>query len=318
MSRLNIPDRPRAAQAWGGSSAGSGAGEPARPRAPYDRAVIEGEAGDSGSRRRRFDGRRVLVTGASSGIGRATALAFATSGARVVAAGRRKERLAELELAAPRGAISALTADVRSSEGSRRMVLDAIESLGGLDILVNNAGVSYIESVLDATEAHWTETLNTNINGPFFASQIAARHMVEHGGGSIVNIASIDAFVAESPSAHYMASKAALVNLTRCFAFELGHLGVRCNAVCPGFTNTEMVAGDLTPEFWNAYMRRIPLRRPADPAEQAAVVLFLCSEDASYINGEAIVVDGGQLTGFWYYPEQEPPVPPYEPSGSDR
>jgi NAD(P)-dependent dehydrogenase (short-subunit alcohol dehydrogenase family) len=134
---------------------------------------------------------------------------------------------------------------------------------------------------------------------------------VDHGGGSIVNVASIDAFVAESPSVHYMASKAGLVILTRCIAFELGHLGVRCNAVCPGLTRTEMVASDLTPEFFNAYMRRIPVRRPAEPNEQAAVLLFLCSEEASYINGEAIVVDGGQLAGFWYYPDDEPPVPPY-------
>jgi NAD(P)-dependent dehydrogenase (short-subunit alcohol dehydrogenase family) len=134
--------------------------------------------------------------------------------------------------------------------------------------------------------------------------------MVERGGGSIVNVASIDAFVAESPSAHYMASKAGLVLLTKSIAFELGHRGIRCNAVCPGFTKTEMTGGDLTPQFWDAYMRRIPLRRPADPSEQAAVVLFLASEEASYINGEAIIVDGGQLSGFWYYPDDEPPVPP--------
>jgi NAD(P)-dependent dehydrogenase (short-subunit alcohol dehydrogenase family) len=134
--------------------------------------------------------------------------------------------------------------------------------------------------------------------------------MVDHGGGSIVNVASIDAFVAESPSAHYMASKAGLVLLTKSIAFELGHLGVRCNAICPGFTKTEMTAGDLTPEFWGAYMRRIPMRRPAEASEQAAVVLFLASEDASYINGEAIIVDGGQLSGFWYYDDDAPPVPP--------
>jgi NAD(P)-dependent dehydrogenase (short-subunit alcohol dehydrogenase family) len=193
------------------------------------------------------------------------------------------------------------------------MVAEAIELLGGLDILVNNAGVSYTEPFLDATEERWTETLDTNLAGPFFASQVAARYMVDHGGGNIVNVASIDAFVAESPSVHYMASKAGLVILTRCIAVELGHFGIRCNAVCPGFTRTEMVAGDLTPEFWNGYMRRIPMRRPAEPHEQAAVVLFLCSEQASFINGEAIVVDGGQLAGFWYYPDDEPPVPPYEP-----
>ena len=194
------------------------------------------------------------------------------------------------------------------------MVAEAIELLGGLDILVNNAGVSYTEPFLDVTEGRWAQTLATNLSGPFFAGQAAARHMVAHGGGSIVNVASIDAFVAESPSAHYMASKAGLVLLTRSIAFELGHLGVRCNAVCPGFTRTEMTSGDLTPEFWNAYMRRIPMRRPAAPEEQAAVVLFLCSDGASYVNGEAIIVDGGQLSGFWYYDQDAPPVPPLEPA----
>jgi 3-oxoacyl-[acyl-carrier protein] reductase len=261
---------------------------------------------------RRFEARRVLVTGASSGIGRATALAFAAAGARVAAAARRSDRLAEVRREGPEGAIETLTADVSSHAGSARMVAEAIDLLGGLDVLVNNAGVSYTEPFLDATEERWNETLETNLAGPFFASQVAARHMVDHGGGSIVNVASIDAFVAESPSVHYMASKAGLVLLTRCIAFELGHLGIRCNAVCPGLTKTEMVAADMTPEFWNSYVRRIPMRRPAEPHEQAAVVLFLCSAEASYINGEAIVVDGGQLSGFWYYSAQEPPVPAFE------
>jgi NAD(P)-dependent dehydrogenase (short-subunit alcohol dehydrogenase family) len=139
--------------------------------------------------------------------------------------------------------------------------------------------------------------------------------MVEHGGGSIVNIASIDSFVVEAPSVHYMVSKAGLAHLTRVIAFELGHLGIRCNAVCPGLTKTPMVTEGWTPEFWSSYMRRIPMRRPAEPAEQAHVVLFLCSAEASFVIGETIVVDGGQLKGFWYSPGDEPPVPPFEPIG---
>jgi NAD(P)-dependent dehydrogenase (short-subunit alcohol dehydrogenase family) len=137
--------------------------------------------------------------------------------------------------------------------------------------------------------------------------------MVANSGGSIINIASVDSFVAESPSVHYMVSKAGVAHLTRVIAFELGHLGVRCNAVCPGFTMTAMTAEGFTPRFWDNYMRRIPMRRPAEPEEQAGVVLFLCSPEASYVNGETVVVDGGQLTGFWYAPEDEPPVPPFQP-----
>lgn len=262
----------------------------------------------------RFTGRRILVTGGSSGIGRAVVLAFAEAGARVVAAGRDEGRLAEVRAAAPEGSVETVKADVSTAAGARQMVEAALERLDGLDALVNNAGVSYMEPFLEATEERWAETLATNLNGPFFASQVAARHMVGHGGGSIVNVASIDAFVAESPSAHYMASKAGLVLLTKSIAFELGHRGVRCNAVCPGFTRTPMVEGDLTPEFWRAYMRRIPMRRPGRPEEQASVVLFLCSDEASYVNGEAIVVDGGELSGFWYYDEDAPPVPPLEPA----
>jgi NAD(P)-dependent dehydrogenase (short-subunit alcohol dehydrogenase family) len=266
---------------------------------------------------KRFDGQRVLVTGASSGIGRAIAMAFAHEGARVVAVARREERLADLRRAAPADHVLPLIADLSRPQEGGRMVSGAIEMLGGLDVLVNNAGVAYQEPFLQASAERWSETMNVNLNAPFFASQVAARHMVHHGGGSIVNIASIDSFVAESPSVHYMVSKAGVAHLTRVVAFELGHLGVRCNAVCPGFTKTAMTAEDFTPRFWANYMRRIPMRRPGEPREQASVVLFLCSPDASYVNGETIVVDGGQLTGFWYSEEDEPPVPPVEPMDAE-
>jgi len=255
----------------------------------------------------------VLVSGASSGIGRAIALAFAAEGASVVACARRGERLEELVATVPGGLMVPLVADLRSPTEARRMVSEAIERLGDLDVLVNNAGIAYLEPFLEVSEEHWSETLAVNLSAAFHASQIAARHMVDRGGGCIVNVSSIDAFVAESPSVHYMASKAALAHLTRAIAFELGHRGIRCNAICPGLTKTAMTVGGWTPDFWEAYIRRIPLRRPAEPAEQAAVVLFLCSDAASYINGETIIVDGGQLAGFWYRPEDEPPVPPFEP-----
>jgi NAD(P)-dependent dehydrogenase (short-subunit alcohol dehydrogenase family) len=257
----------------------------------------------------RFAGKRVLVTGGATGIGRATVLAFAREGAQVVASGRREDRLRALQDESGDPDVHALVADVGSPLSCRQMVAGAIELLGGLDVLVNNAGVSYMEPFLEATEERWRETIDVNLSAPFYASQAAAAHMVDHGGGAIVNVASIDAFVAESPSAHYMASKAGLVNLTRSIAFELGHRGVRCNAVCPGHTRTPMTEGEWTAGFRENYLRRIPMRRFAEPGEQASVVLFLASDEASYVNGETITVDGGQLTGFWYYPEDEPPVP---------
>lgn len=259
---------------------------------------------------KRFAGKGVLVTGGASGIGRATVLAFARAGARVVAADNHPERLMTLREATPLGSVQPLAVDVSQASECQRMVGEAIGILDRLDILVNNAGISYEEPFLEATEERWHGILNTNLSGPFFASQAAARHMVDRGGGAIVNVASVDAFVAEAPFVHYMVSKAGLVHLTRCIALELGHRGVRCNAICPGLTKTGMTAEDWTLGFWDSSIRRIPMRRPADPAEQATVILFLCSDDASFVNGATIAVDGGQLTGYWYAPDKEPPVPP--------
>jgi NAD(P)-dependent dehydrogenase (short-subunit alcohol dehydrogenase family) len=255
---------------------------------------------------RRFEGRHVIVTGASSGIGRTTALAFAAEGAQVLAVARRADRLDELAEESG-GAIVPAPVDVRDRGALRALVASAARR-GRIDVLVNNAGVAYIQPFLDVSEERWDETLETNLTAAFVASQEAARHMIAHGGGSIVNVGSIDAFVAESPFGAYGASKAGVVSLTRSIAFELGHLGVRCNAVCPGMVQTEMTEGDLSPSFTASYYRRIPVRRFSTPAEQAHVILFLASDAASYVNGATINVDGGQLSGFWYLPELEPPL----------
>ncbi len=257
---------------------------------------------------RRFENKVALVTGASGGIGGAICRAFASEGATVVGTGRDGERLEALATDFP-GELITIEADLRTPDAARGAVRHTIDRAGGLDILVNCAGVVHIEPVLEISDDTWGETFATNLTAPFAASQEAGRHMIDHGGGSIVNIASVDAFTAESPQTHYNSSKAALVMLTKCFAYELAHRGVRCNAIAPGFTSTAMTPdpGDVD-EAYIAYMRRIPLRRPAHVDEQAKVVTFLASDDASYINGETIVVDAGMLTGFWFLPESEPPV----------
>jgi NAD(P)-dependent dehydrogenase (short-subunit alcohol dehydrogenase family) len=246
----------------------------------------------------RFAGRNVIVTGASSGIGRATAVAFAAEGARVLAVARRAHRLDELAEDAS-GNIEPAQVDVRDRAALRALIAGAA-GRGRIDVLVNNAGIAYMQPLLEVTDEGWDDTVETNLTAAFVASQEAARHMVAQGGGSIVNVASIDAFVAESPFGAYCASKAGLVALTRSIAFELGHLGVRCNAVCPGLTVTEMTERDFSSSFTATYRRRIPLRRFSSPEEQAEVILFLASEAASYVNGATIEVDGGQLSGFWY------------------
>jgi 3-oxoacyl-[acyl-carrier protein] reductase len=250
----------------------------------------------------RFAGHHVIVTGGSSGIGTAIVDAFASEGASVLALGRDGARLARLEAAHPEGRVRALAVDVRDTDQLIEGLDRHLAQSGRVDVLVNCAGVAFAESVLDISAATWEETLATNLSAVFYASQWALKQMVPRGRGAIVNIASVDAFVAESPAAHYCTSKAGIVMLTRCFAYEAGHLGIRVNAVAPGFTATPMTMGGGGPDdevFFRDYMQRIPLRRPSLPAEQAKVVLFLASTDASYINGETIVVDGGQLSGFW-------------------
>jgi 3-oxoacyl-[acyl-carrier protein] reductase len=181
--------------------------------------------------------------------------------------------------------------------------------MGHVGVLVNNAGVALSAPAIEVTEGQWRETMAVNLDATFFASQVAARHMIESGGGAIVNIASTDSFAAEAPQIDYNTSKAAIVMMSRSLALELGHLGVRINCVAPGETATPMVAEELArADFRESYLRRIPMRRVAEPREIANVVLFLASADASYITGETIVADGGQLTGDWYDVADEPPV----------
>jgi NAD(P)-dependent dehydrogenase (short-subunit alcohol dehydrogenase family) len=260
----------------------------------------------------RFEGHRVIVTGGVRGIGRAIVEGFLNEGASVYAADRNEEGLRELEKRSAGERLLVGTADLGDVEQSRSMVDRAAGELGGLDVLVNNAGVMPDGPILDVTQDVFDTAFAVNARGPFFAMQRAAGHMIEHGGGAFVNIASANAFRVESPEAPYNASKAALVMLTRAFAHELGHLGIRANCVAPGetFSPEEFAKAseeDLRRE--REYLRRVPMRRTARAEEQAKVVLFLASDEASFVNGETILVDGGELTGDWYDPANAPPVP---------
>ncbi|HET6850210.1 MAG TPA: SDR family oxidoreductase [Gaiellales bacterium] len=253
----------------------------------------------------RFDTTVAFVTGASTGIGRATALRLANEGASVVAAARSQDRLLELE-AEGAGRITARTLNVGDTGALRAAIAETAETRGRLDILVNCAGISRLDPILDLDERHWHEILATNLTAAFVAAQEAARHMAAGGGGAIVNVASIDAFAADSPAVHYCVSKAGMIAMTRSFAHELGHLGIRTNAVAPGLTATPMTMDDSWNHITAAYQERIPLRRPSTPEEQAAVICFLASGDASYVNGETVIADGGLLSGMWYDPADAP------------
>jgi meso-butanediol dehydrogenase/(S,S)-butanediol dehydrogenase/diacetyl reductase len=249
---------------------------------------------------RRFDHSNVLVTGGSSGIGRATVLRFASEGATVVAAGRDRDRLDEVVGAGPAGRITAELLDVRDSGAVRDDVRRLVERVGRLHVLVNCAGISRMDPVLELDEADWHDVLQTNLTGAFVASQEAAPHMAAPGGGAIVNVASVDAFVADSPATHYCVSKAGMVAMTRSFAHELGHLGVRTNAVAPGLVATPMTMDESFGRLLDVYAQRIPMRDPSTSQQQAGVICFLSSDDASLINGETVSVDGGLLTGICY------------------
>jgi len=260
----------------------------------------------------RFERKRVIVTGAARGIGRAIVEAFLREGADVYAVDRNADGLQSLEGALGGEHLHTGVADLQTVEEVRRMVDDGIRELGGLDVLVNNAGVMPDGAILEVSPETFDAAFSVNARAPFFAMQQAAVHMIEHGGGAFVNVASANAFRVESPEAPYNASKAALVMLTRAFAHELGHLGIRANCIAPGETLTpeersSASAHDLERE--RAYVERVPLRRVGKPEDQANVVLFLASDDAAFVSGETILVDGGELTGDWWDRDDAPPIP---------
>lgn len=260
---------------------------------------------------RRFEGRGVAVTGAAQGIGRAIALGFLAEGARVAAIDRNAAGLESLRGEAGER-LEPIVCDLGAPGAAAAAVAESIGRLGRLHVLVNNAAVMPDGSIMQAAESDWDTAFAVNARAVFFASQAAAGHFAEHGGGVLVNIASANAIRSESPEAVYNASKAAVVSLTQSFAHELGHLGIRAVGVAPGETLTaeelaEMSAAERAVE--REYVGRIPLRRLGRPPDQAAAVLFLASDEAAFISGQTLVVDGGEMSGDWFDRGSAPPIP---------
>jgi meso-butanediol dehydrogenase / (S,S)-butanediol dehydrogenase / diacetyl reductase len=241
----------------------------------------------------RLEGRVALVTGGGTGIGAATARRFAAEGASVVITGRRRE---PLEAAAAKTGATVIVGDVSDESHATEAVAAAVESYGGLDVVVNNAGIGGPD---------WRQVLDVNLTGAHLMCQAALPRLVERRG-SIVNVSSVSAFVSHAGGAAYTASKAGLVMLTKSLALDYGPRGVRVNAVCPGWVRTEM--GDESmdhigrkrsitrDEAYELTARYVPLRREGTPDEIAAVCLFLASDEASYVTGATLVVDGGATT----------------------
>lgn len=247
---------------------------------------------------RGLEGKGVLVTGASRGIGEAAARRFLEEGCRVVVCARGAEGISRaVEGLAPFGPISGIACDVADPEEVERMLDDAEAFLGGIDVLAANAGIAWQEDFVDISLEHWDAILDVNLRGMFLVAQGVARRLVSTGRvGSIVLMSSTNAFEGEAGYAHYNASKGAINMLARTMAVELGPRGVRVNALCPGKIATPLQAEAEDTAYTARYVReRIPLGRSGTVEEVAAAYAFLASDEATFITGETLVVDGGQL-----------------------
>jgi len=235
-----------------------------------------------------------LVTGAARGIGLATAQWFLAQGHTVA--------LLDIDGPALDAAASELSetarllvlhADVRDAAQVAQAVASVDARFGRLDALVNNAGIAVFKPLLDTAFDEWRDVMATNLDGPFLCTQAAAPLMLKHGGGAVVNIASISGLRASTLRVAYGTSKAALIHLTKQQAAELGDLGIRVNAIAPGPVDTAMAKLVHSAEIRRDYHDSIPLARYGTPEEVAAAIGFLCSDAASYINGQCLAVDGG-------------------------
>lgn len=250
----------------------------------------------------RFAGQRVVVTGGASGIGEATAARFLGEGASVLILDSDNDNIeraqAGLRAAASIGGGEIIIShgDVTREADVDAMLAQAQNGLGGIDVLVSNAGIAYEEPFLAISTERWLRTLDVNLTGMFLVCQRVARTMVEQGSGVILMTSSTNGLVGEDKYAHYNASKGGVTLLTKSLAIELGPYGIRVNAVCPGYILTPLAESIDDPEFMARYAQMLPLRRLGRAEEVASVFAFLASNDASFITGETIVIDGGQLT----------------------
>ena len=252
-----------------------------------------------------FTDRVVLITKGNSGIGQATALQFASAGARVLIAARRLEESQAVvsEIEGSGGEAHAVACDVTKSADCDGAVDACLERFGGLDVLFNNAGIIYRDkSALDTTDEQWAQTMAVNATGTFLMSRAAVAVMATRGGGAIVNNASYFGVVGGRGVAAYSAAKGAVVLLTKAMALDHARQGVRINCVCPGSVDTPMLRGEMEEMGGIAAVRpqfedKHPIGRIATPEEIAAAVLYLASDEAGFITGAALPIDGGLTAG---------------------
>jgi 3-oxoacyl-[acyl-carrier protein] reductase len=245
-----------------------------------------------------LQGRTALVTGASQGIGRACALALAAAGAKVALAARNETKLNEVaaEIASAGGAAAVFVLDISSEESIRACAKAAIAHFGAIEILINNAGITRDTLVLRMKRSDWDEVLHTNLTGTFLMTQAVLSSMLKARWGRIVNISSVVGETGQAGQANYAASKAGLIGLTKSLARELASRSITANAIAPGYIETAMTAV-LDEKQRESMLAHIPLGRAGTDADIANAVRFLASDDAAYITGHVLDVNGGMYMG---------------------
>lgn len=245
----------------------------------------------------RFTNRTVIITGSSTGIGEAIARRFASEGANVVLNSRSRDDLEQVAADLEDERTLIVDGDVSDPDFANDLVAKAVDRFGGLDCLVNNAGTATAGPLAEASDDDIDKVIDVNVKGTMYACRAAIPHLAKSdapGGGSIVNTSSVSGTGGDWTMPIYNASKGAVTNLTRALALQLGAQGIRANAVCPSMTKTDMSEGIReNDDLLEAFLQRIPLGRPGEPEDVAAVVAFLASEDARFVTGANLPVDGG-------------------------
>jgi len=244
----------------------------------------------------RFDGKVALITGSARGIGKTIAQLFAQQGAHVVIADILQDEIDKTvsEFTSQDLKATGFTCNITIEEEVELMMKEIVQQFGSLDILINNAGITSDTLLIRMKKADWDKVINVNLTGTFVCTQKAAKYMMKQRSGKIVNLSSIVGFIGNFGQSNYAATKAAIIAFTKSAAKEFASRNINVNAVAPGYIQTEMTSV-LSEEVQQKYLENIPMKRAGTPADVAKLVLFLSSEDADYITGQTIIIDGGMI-----------------------